>query len=133
MQVLRAMNVKRLQEIPLFQGLDESVVKAVTARAEEHSVSEGHALVRQGEYSPEMTIIDEGTARVEIDGNQVAELGPGDVFGEAGLLHNQMRNATVTATSDMRVITISDFDLRRIKGEHPQFVERLEELAQQRS
>jgi CRP/FNR family cyclic AMP-dependent transcriptional regulator len=127
------MNVKRLQEIPLFAGLDESLVEAVTARAEEHSIPEGKALVRQGEYSPEMTIIDEGTARVEIDGSEVASLGPGDVFGEAGLLHNEMRNATVTATSDMRIITVSDFDLRRIKGEHPQFVERLEQLAQQRA
>ena len=126
------MNTKRLQEIPLFAGLDEAVVRAVTARADERSIPEGKALVRQGEYSPEMTIIDEGTAKVEIDGNEVAQLGPGDVFGEAGLLRNEMRNATVTATSDMRVITLSDFDLRRIKGEHPQFVERLEQVAQQR-
>lgn len=127
------MNVKRLQEMPLFAGLDESLVKAVTARADERSISEGQALVKQGEYSPEMTIIDEGTARVEVDGSEVASLGPGDVFGEAGLLRNEMRNATVTATSDMRIITISDFDLRRIKGEHPEFVERLEQLAQQRT
>lgn len=126
------MNTKRLQEIPLFSGLDEALVKAVSARADERSIPEGKALVRQGEYSPEMTIIDEGTAKVEIDGNEVAQLGPGDVFGEAGLLRNEMRNATVTATSDMRIITISDFDLRRIKGEHPQFVERLERVAQQR-
>jgi CRP/FNR family cyclic AMP-dependent transcriptional regulator len=126
------MNTKRLQEIPLFSGLDEEVAKAVTARADERSIAEGDALVRQGEYSPEMTIIDEGTARVEVDGTEIAQLGPGDVFGEAGLLRNEMRNATVTATSDMRIIVLSDFDLRRIKGDHPQFLERLEQVAQQR-
>jgi CRP-like cAMP-binding protein len=127
------MNTKRLQEIPLFSGLDEAVVSAVAARAEERSVPEGEALVRQGEYSPEMTIIDEGTASVDVDGSEVAQLGAGDVFGEAGLLHDDMRNATVTATTDMRVIVLSDFDLRRIKGDHPQFVERLEQLARRRS
>lgn len=127
------MNVKRLQEIPLFQGLDESLVAAVSARADERSIPEGKVLVRQGEYSPEMTIIDEGTCKVDVNGQEVAQLGPGDVFGEAGLLRNEMRNATVTATSDMRIITLSDFDLRRIKSEHPQFVQRLEELAAQRT
>ena len=127
------MNVKRLQEIPLFHGLDESLVEAVCARADERSIPEGKVLVRQGEYSPEMTIIDEGSCRVEVDGREVAQLGAGDVFGEAGLLRNEMRNATVTATSDMRIITLSDFDLRRIKNEHPEFVARLEQLAEQRT
>ena len=128
------MNMRRLAELPLFQGLDNpKVLDAVAAAAVETSVEEGRVIVREGDYSEDLTIIDEGTARVEHAGETVADLGPGDVFGEAGLLGKEMRNATVTATSDMRLIRLNSFDINRLRSAHPEIVQRLRDLAASRS
>ena len=45
--------------------------------------------------------IEEGEAEVTRDGEHVADLGPGDFFGEMGLLEKTLRNATVTAKTPM--------------------------------
>jgi CRP/FNR family transcriptional regulator, cyclic AMP receptor protein len=127
------MNMRRLAELPLFTGLDESALRAVAAAAVETSVEEGRVVVREGDYSEDLTIIDEGTARVEHEGALVAELGPGDIFGEAGVLGKELRNATVTAATDMRLIRLNSFDVNRLRGAHPELVHRIEELAASRS
>jgi CRP/FNR family transcriptional regulator, cyclic AMP receptor protein len=128
------MNMRRLAELPLFHGLENpKVLDAVASTATETSVEEGRVIVREGDYSEDLTIIDEGTARVEHEGETVAELGPGDVFGEAGLLGKGLRNATVTATSDMRLIRLSSFDVNRLRSQHPDLVKRIEELASSRA
>ena len=123
------MNMRRLAELPLFSGLEQKALDAVAAAAVETSVEEGRVVVREGDYAEDLTIIDEGTARVEHAGQVVAELGPGDVFGEVGLLGKDLRNATVTATSDMRLIRLNSFDVNRLRSGHPELVRRIEELA----
>ncbi len=90
------MNMRRLAELPLFDGLDDNALRQIGAAVSEESVEEGRVLVREGDYSQDLTIIDEGTARVERDGQELAQLGPGSTFGEQGLLQKSMRNATVT-------------------------------------
>ena len=127
------MNEKRLAELPLFQGLDDEALRTVSKVAQEVSVSEGAELVREGDYSYELTIIDEGTATVEHEGEKVAELGPGDVFGEAGVLSKGVRNATVRADTKMRLITLTGWDMRRLRGRIPELEERISKLAAERS
>ena len=127
------MNEKRLADIPLFEGLDDEALRTVSKVAQEVSVSDGAELVREGDYSYELTIIDEGTAEVSHDGEVVATLGPGDVFGEAGVLSKSARNATVRATTPMRLITLTDWHLRRLRGRIPQLEERISALAAERS
>ena len=94
------MNMRRLAELSLFQGLDDDALRAVAAAVTEESVEAGRVLVREGDFSQDLTIIDEGSARVEHDGQELAQLGPGDVYGEAGLMNKEQRNATVVAVSD---------------------------------
>ena len=43
-------------------------------------------IVKEGGFSNDFYVIEDGTAKVERDGEELAELGPGDVFGEQGLL-----------------------------------------------
>jgi CRP-like cAMP-binding protein len=123
------MNATRLSELPLFEGLEENDVKAVSKAAQEVSVSEGAELVREGDYSYDLTIIDEGQAEVVHDGQVVATLGPGDVFGEAGVLGKAQRNATVRASTPMRLITLTGWDLRRLRNRIPALEQRLGDLA----
>ena len=126
------MNEKRLADIPLFEGLDDEALRTVAKVAQEVSVSEGAELVREGDYSYELSIIDEGEAEVIHEGQVVATLGPGDVFGEAGVLTKGMRNATVRATTSMRLITLTGWDLRRLRGRIPELESRLKTLADER-
>jgi CRP-like cAMP-binding protein len=85
--------------------------------------------VREGDYSYDLTIIDEGQAEVVHDGQVVATLGPGDVFGEAGVLGKAQRNATVRASTPMRLITLTGWDLRRLRNRIPALEQRLGDLA----
>lgn len=127
------MNMRRLAELPLFQGLDEDALRAVAAALVEESVEEGRILVREGDYSQDLTIIDEGTARVEHDGQQLKTLGAGEMYGEMGLLRKEQRNATVRAATDMRLLHLTKFDLNRLRGSAPQVLERIEQIVSERS
>ena len=127
------MNAKRLAELPLFEGLDEEALRTVSKVAQEVSVQDGAELVREGDFSYELTIIDEGQAEVLTDGSVVATLGPGEVFGEIGVLSKGARNATVRASTPMRLITLTGWDLRRLRGRIPQLEERVSALAADRA
>ena len=127
------MNMRRLGELSLFQGLDEDALRAVAAAVVEESVEEGRVLVREGDFSQDLTIIDEGTASVVHDGQELTQLGPGEMFGEMGLLRKEQRNATVRAATDMRLIHLTKFDLNRLRGPAPQILERINEIVESRS
>ena len=127
------MNEKRLADLPLFEGMDHDALRTVSKVAQEVSVSEGAELVREGDYSYELTIIDEGQAEVMHEGQVVATLGPGDVFGESGVLSKGMRNADVRATTPMRLITLTGWDLRRLRSRIPLLEERISALAAERA
>jgi len=126
-------NMRRLAELPLFQGLDEDGLRAVGAAVVEESVEAGRVLVREGDYSQDLTVIDEGTASVEHDGQELATLEAGAMFGEMGLLRKEQRNATVRAATDMRLIHLTKFDLNRLRGSAPQLMERIEQIVNERS
>jgi CRP/FNR family transcriptional regulator, cyclic AMP receptor protein len=127
------MNEKRLADMPLFEGLDEESLRTVSKAAQEVSVQEGAELVREGDYSYNLTVIDEGQAEVVNQGEVVATLGPGDVFGEIGVVRKGLRNATVRATTPMRLITLTGWDLRRLRNRIPELEQRVSALATERS
>jgi CRP-like cAMP-binding protein len=66
-------------------------------------------------------------------GDHIADLGPGDVFGEAGMLDDEMRSATVTATSPLKLISMGHFEVQRLKKDAPEVYARIEELVEERS
>ena len=66
------------------------------------------------------------------DGKKVADLGKGDIFGEAGMLDDDMRSATVTATSPMKLISMGHFEVKRLKKDAPGVYEQIEKLVEER-
>jgi CRP/FNR family transcriptional regulator, cyclic AMP receptor protein len=111
------MDPDNLKAIPLFSSLSEKALNTVAVFATETSVSAGKRLVHEGDYSYELIVIESGTADVVKGGEIIGSLGPGDVFGEMGMLAGGKRMADVIATSPMRLITLSKWDLRRISSE----------------
>jgi CRP-like cAMP-binding protein len=70
--------------------------------------------MKQGDYSVELIAIEEGAADVIRDGEKIASLKDGDVIGEMGLLEREPRNADVIATSPMRVVKLTHWEIRRM-------------------
>ena len=127
------MDAQELGQIPLFSDLSEDDLRALATYADEVTVSEGKHLVDEGGYAYDLFVIVDGKAQVIVGGETVAELGPGDFFGEAGVLEKQQRNATVVATSRMRLVTLTGWDLRRMRKQLGPVVEKLEKAIEQRS
>lgn len=98
---------ERLARIPLFAQLSKRELRSVAARMTEVRLEEGRLLTRQGEPGRDVMLILEGSADVLRDGTKVAELGPGDFFGELAVLSGAPRTADVIATSDMVVETLN--------------------------
>src|ERR1700684_91804 len=108
------MDPSRLTAIPIFSELSEDEAKRLATFASETSAAEGQMLMKEGDYSVELIAIEEGTADVLQGGNRIASLGPGDLIGEMGLLERKPRNADVIATSPMRVIKLTHWEIRRM-------------------
>ena len=122
----------RLKGIPLFEKFSEDELRQIAPFAEEKSVEEGDVLVREGDYSYQFVAIEEGNVKVTRAGETVAELGPGDFFGEIGLLEKSLRTATVEATSPMRLITLTGWDLARVEKAMPEAIEELHRAIEER-
>ena len=110
------MDKGRMKAIPLFANLDDHDLQVIATFANETSVSEGDVLVREGDFSYELMAIEEGEAEVRRGDTMVATLGPGDFFGEMGVLKNELRTATIVAKSPMRLITLTTWELKRMRN-----------------
>jgi CRP/FNR family cyclic AMP-dependent transcriptional regulator len=126
------MDKGRLKAIPLFANLDDHDLQVIATFANETSVSEGDVLVREGDFSYELMAIEEGEAEVRRGDEVVATLGPGDFFGEMGVLKNELRSATIVASSSMRLVTLTTWELKRMRN-MPGVMDKINEVIASRS
>ena len=127
------MDTSRLKTLPLFESVPDEDLEKISPFVSEVSVSEGKPLVTEGDYAYEFMAIEEGTAEVRRGDEKLAELGPGDFFGEMGLLGDDRRNATVVATSPMRLLTLDQWDMKRLEKAAPTAAEKIRSKARARS
>jgi CRP/FNR family transcriptional regulator, cyclic AMP receptor protein len=106
--------VELLKRTPLFSGCSKAELGALATMADELDLREGTVLTREGKPGREFFVLIEGTVAVTRDGKTIAELGAGDWFGEISLLTQTPRTATVTATSPLRVLVVTDRAFRRV-------------------
>ena len=122
----------RLRSIPLFAGLEKRELEALARATDELDFTEGEQLVEEGGFGYEFFVIEEGTAQVLHEGLKVAELGPGDFFGELALTGDARRTAAVVADSPMRAIVMTRSAFHQMKRDLPSVCERIESVVQQR-
>ncbi|HET7355038.1 MAG TPA: MFS transporter [Nocardioidaceae bacterium] len=89
-----------LQAVPMFSPLAPSVVEALASRLVAVQVPAGEVMLREGEESDRFYVIEAGLVEVTQDGAVLRREGPGDFFGEIGLLRDVPRTATITAVED---------------------------------
>jgi CRP/FNR family transcriptional regulator, cyclic AMP receptor protein len=113
------MEAAQLADIPLLAELSDEDLVVLAERMRELEVAEGSYVVQQGELSYKFYVVIEGTASVDREGDHLADLGPGDFFGEMGIVGHSRRNADVVATSPMRMVVLVGWDLRMLMDEFP--------------
>jgi CRP/FNR family transcriptional regulator, cyclic AMP receptor protein len=126
------LDASRLKSIPLFEEVGDEELAQIAPFANEVEVEAGRELVREGDFSYEFMAIEEGEAEVTRGGEHVADLGPGDFFGEMGLLERTLRNATVTAKTPVRLVTLTGWDLKRVERSAPEAMERIRSVLEER-
>jgi CRP/FNR family cyclic AMP-dependent transcriptional regulator len=112
--------VDLISKVPLFSRLSKKELRALAMLADEIDLREGKQMTRQGAPGREFFVLLDGTADVEKSGRRINRLGPGDFFGEIALVSREPRTATVTATSPVRTLVITDRSFRRLLDESPQ-------------
>jgi CRP-like cAMP-binding protein len=108
-----------LAEVPLFSACTRKDLQLIARASDEVNVKDGRVLVEQGKPGHEFFLILEGTAVVRRNNRKVADLGPGQYFGELSLLDRGPRTATVVATSDMRVLVLGQREFLGVLDEVP--------------
>jgi CRP-like cAMP-binding protein len=126
------MDEATLRQLHVFDGLSRKQRRLLASRADELEVSPGKMLCSKGETAHQFFVIEDGTAKVVRDGQYLDELGPGDFFGEMGLLDNAPRNADVVAKTSLRLMVLSGRTLRDLEREAPGFARRLSRSVEQR-
>ncbi len=126
------MDASRLKSLPLFADVPDEELAQIAGFAQEVKVDQGRELVREGDFSYEFMAIEEGEAEVTRDGQHVNDLGPGDFFGEMGLLEKTLRNATVTAKTPMKLVTLTGWDMKRMERHIPEAIERVRAALEER-
>ena len=126
------MDEAALRRIQLFDGLSRKQRKLLAMRVDEVDVPAGKVLCCQGKTADEFFVIEEGTAKVVRDGQYLDALGPGDFFGEMGLLDDEPRNADVIAETPLTVMVLRGPALKELERDAPRLARRLRRSVQQR-
>ena len=92
-------------ESELERCLSASIMRG-GAELERRNYEQGQALVREGEEGRELFLLLDGIVDVEVNGEEVAEIGPGALLGERALLEGGKRTATLWATTPVRVVVV---------------------------
>ena len=98
--------IELLREVWLFSGCNEEEIERIAAMAEPRSVVAGTEVTREGEEGLEFFVAVEGDAVASVEGDEVGRIGAGGFFGEMALIDGGERVATVTATTDMRLLVL---------------------------
>ena len=101
-----ASRVAILAKVPLAQGVPQIVLEELAAASQLCPLPPGVDVVVQGAPAHAFYVVVDGEVVVHRDDSEVVRLGPGEWFGERGLLDRAPRNATVTTTIDSKVLRL---------------------------
>jgi CRP/FNR family transcriptional regulator, cyclic AMP receptor protein len=120
MRAAKSNKAELIKKVPLFSKLSGAALRKVAAVADEIDIPPGKALTKEGERGREFFVLLEGTADVRQKGARIRTLGNGDFLGEIALVTKLPRTATVTTTSPVRALVITDRAFAALLKESPQ-------------
>jgi CRP-like cAMP-binding protein len=126
-------DAEKLSNLPLFASLDGAALHQLAAWFEARSVSAGVELTGQGAPGYSFFVLADGAAAVTSGDAMVAQLGPGDFFGEGAIVGGGRRSATVTTTAPSEVLVMFGTEFRRLQQAQPGVAAAIEEIARERT
>ena len=126
------MDARRVAALRALRNLPAEELETLAAVLTVVEVEAGTRVVALDVTGTAVYFVEEGEGEV-VSGDAVdSVLGPGDVFGEIGLLLTGERTATVVARTPMRLLSLSGLDFDRIRGDIPEVERRLRTLGIER-
>jgi CRP/FNR family cyclic AMP-dependent transcriptional regulator len=126
------MDASRLRSVPLFEGMSDDDLRRCADLFEEAEILQGSGLAREGEFAYKFFVVLDGEVEVLRDFTPAARLGPGDFFGEMGLVGGERRNARVVAHTRCGVAWMMVWDFRTMAEEFPEIAGRIEKAVADR-
>ncbi len=122
----------------LFTAFRHDVREEILSSTSVRSFERGDVIVTEGERGSSLFLIVSGEVDVSTRGDEgdplpLAELGPGDFFGEVSLLTGKPRTATITARSSVTAIELGRENVDRIAAKHPEVRAVLAEFYERRA
>jgi CRP/FNR family transcriptional regulator, cyclic AMP receptor protein len=111
--------VELIKQVPLFSHCSKKELGMVAQIADEIDLPEGKTLMREGDRGREFFVLVDGDAEVRREGSTLNSLGPGDFFGEIALVSHRPRTATVTTTSPVRALVVTEQSFRSLLDRAP--------------
>jgi CRP/FNR family transcriptional regulator len=116
--------VELLRRVPLFSELEPGELERFSQVAVPRSFPDGTRVFHEGDHSDACYIVRTGNFRVtreHSDGRAItlANLGPGDIFGELAMLDGEVRSASVEALGDGELLALPAGDVRALLARHP--------------
>jgi CRP/FNR family transcriptional regulator, cyclic AMP receptor protein len=120
MQLGHNTKIDLIKRVPLFASASKHELEEIASIADEIDLPAERTVISEGDTGREFFVLIDGTAEVQRAGKKVASLGPGDFFGEIALIAKTPRNATITTTSPVRALVITDRAFRQLLDHSPQ-------------
>jgi CRP/FNR family transcriptional regulator, cyclic AMP receptor protein len=111
--------VELIRKVPLFSKLSKKELEDVAHIADELDLPAGKVMAREGDRGREFFVLLEGEADVTKGNRTLNTMREGDFFGEIALVTKMPRTATVTATSDVRVLVVTERDFTALLKRSP--------------
>jgi CRP/FNR family transcriptional regulator, cyclic AMP receptor protein len=112
--------VELIKGVPLFSKLKKKELEEVAHIADELDLPKGKVMAEEGDRGREFFVLLEGEADVTKGDTSINTMREGDFFGEIALVTEMPRTASVTATTDVRVLVITERDFRGLLKHSPE-------------
>jgi CRP/FNR family cyclic AMP-dependent transcriptional regulator len=119
-----------ISQVPLFARCSKHELEEIAKAADEIDLPEGKVLTREGDRGREFFVLVEGSAEVTKGGEVIRRLGSGDFLGEIALISREPRTATVTTTTPVNALVMTDQAFAGVLAHMPEVQQKvLEALA----
>ena len=115
-----------------FSAFTPQEIARISSAGTRVTLPEGWAPISEKTGADKAYIILSGTVSVRQHGEEVAQVGPGDIVGEAAILNHSLRTASIVALTPLELIHFTADQLHRLAVEMPKFGEQLEAVAKER-
>ena len=111
-----------IRGVPLFAQADDSFLERLSGEFMERTYAVDETIAEEGEAGRTFIVIESGVVTVSVHGREVAQLGPGEAFGEMALIDKSARSATVKAVTEVHGYQLPVWSFRPIVESHPEMV-----------